>query len=829
MVSNSAQLHDFIVRPLNSHQTGLAVCNSEGIISSVDSIFCSLLHQPADALIGKSISLFLKYVPLAAERAFSACKVINDTAAGEEKEPELSISVRWLNGAGSSLQLLTLRLSEKQESKSGLEQRVFAQLLSLLPDLLITVNRSGILTKYFNTANETFAVDPSHIVGFNVFSLLSSEEKASIIRAIDLCLHDKMQTTAEYTMPVTDSILHYEARFVAFGADEVLCVIRDITTSYQVSESRKSMLRILELLVAITGQLLRAPFELTQRMLTDAIGRIGRELKSPAILLYQFDDDNFSLSRSVEWLSVGIQSNPDKHSHLPVSLFDEWMPSLAGGVGLSLSLSPAMSSTHPARLLAECYNLSALEVIPLSDGKQCRGFIVFLYKQSPPGNDYKRAHLIRLFADLIGSFLIRQSQQEDLDTHHRRLASQNEELSKLNHLYQAQNESIGLAHEQMRKAKELAEASDRLKSNFLNLVTHEIRTPLNGILGFAQLMSMSDITEYEKTEYLQILNGSTDRLINTVNNLLQVSLVMSGNTTPHHIAFDLNEFFRILQQYTLSSLEHKSIAVYITVPEESRRLSITTDQKLLRQAFDQMISNAVKYTTEGFIEVGYSADEEYLRMWVKDTGMGIGENAHQTVFGAFNQENSTASRNFEGLGLGLSVAKGLIEVLGGQIELASKKNTGSTFTAIFPIDALKPSVNPTNSCLPDSFPVVVVGDADGDSYASLRLFLMNSGIETVMASNAGGFFRLCKKHQPNVMGMVHTGISGMPFNEIADTFHRLYPDRLFFAIDNNESDRLRTESREIHISGYLTKPIARFYVKSVIERSTTRLKSLTPG
>lgn len=106
---------------------------------------------------------------------------------------------------------------------------------------------------------------------------------------------------------------------------------------------------------------------------------------------------------------------------------------------------------------------------------------------------------------------------------------------------------------------------------------------------------------------------------------------------------------------------------------------------------------------------------------------------------------------------------------------------------------------------------------------------MNSGIETVITSTSGEFFRLYKKYRLNVMGLVHTHISGMPFNKVVDTFKNLYSDNLFFAVDDDESDRLLTESYEYQISGFHIKPIASFYIKSSIERSIARGKNKGSG
>lgn len=798
--------------------SGWALCNSEGMITHADTGLCRLLGQDSASILNRPIGDFLRAGKHSPENEFMSYILSCFDEAGKKTEKQVHITISDMASADGATQLYSIRTHEQGSPLSHHKTFILKQLLMVMPDLLFTVDRAGVVTDFLETANDSFAIPCSEIIGYNIFNLLSASDHARIDEAIYQCLDKKRQTTAEYTMQIGDDILHFEARFVAFTSTEVLCVIRDITATYQANENRATINRILELLVGITGRFMAAPYNLTKSVLNNAIALVSHEMKTNGSILFQFDPDNFTLSRTIEWLQPGRAATNNPQEKIPVSVFDEWMPVLAAGESLTVSNIPSLPLAHPARIITESYGTETITIVPVYDGRHCLGFWAFLFDHPLSEDSHPNQHLMRLFAGLAGSFLSRQKQQEDLDINRHRLALQNKELTKLNELYQSQNESIKTAHHHMRVAKEMAEASDRLKSNFLNMVTHEIRTPLNGILGFAQLMSMPFITEEEKTEYLQILNSSTDRLLNTVNNLLQVSLIISGNTTPNYTRIDLNDFFRTLQQYTLSQLQHKSIAIHLTIPDDQNRLTIRTDDKLLRKSFEQLINNSVKYTKEGFIELGYHYDGLELKMWVKDTGIGIAEKAFNKVFDVFQQETDDLNRSHEGLGLGLSVTKGLVEVLGGQIELSSRKMAGSTFTLIFPSAAMKPDAAIKENLLPMKAPAVIIADPDTESYTTLLLFLRNSGIETIVVSSANEVIEHCKASEHQILALVHTTLPGMAFNDLSAEITLLQQKIYLYSVDDTEDQRIETAKGNTELCGHLVKPLSWIYINSILKK-----------
>lgn len=233
-------------------------------------------------------------------------------------------------------------------------------------------------------------------------------------------------------------------------------------------------------------------------------------------------------------------------------------------------------------------------------------------------------------------------------------------------------------------AKEKAEASDRLKSSFINNISHEIRTPLNGILGFGQILTDGNLSEEEKDTYLQMLNESSARLINTVTNFMDISLLTSGNQKIYKKKTTINTLaLNVISKFN-DQCKNKNISLTLQTPATEEEINIITDGDLLSKILYQLIDNAVKFTLEGTITVGYATTDNNLKFFVKDTGIGISDEKKDQIFETFIQEDIATTRKYEGSGLGLSIVKGFLALLEGKIWLESEKGKGSVFSFSIP-------------------------------------------------------------------------------------------------------------------------------------------------
>ncbi|MGE4568491.1 MAG: ATP-binding protein [Bacteroidales bacterium] len=232
--------------------------------------------------------------------------------------------------------------------------------------------------------------------------------------------------------------------------------------------------------------------------------------------------------------------------------------------------------------------------------------------------------------------------------------------------------------EELMRAKNRAEESDRLKSAFLANMSHEIRTPLNGIVGFANLLNDNELTPEERNTYSQLLNENSQRLLQLVNDILDISFIESGTL-----------FFRIqpcnlhtlLQEQcqTFSLLIEKDVVCKLSLPEQI--YTIETDAHRVNQVLYNLLDNARKFTSSGTITLGYGpVSQNRMEFWVEDTGIGIGESHLRKLFDRFYKVDDLT----RGTGLGLSLCKLLVERLGGAITATSTPGEGTRFSFWLP-------------------------------------------------------------------------------------------------------------------------------------------------
>jgi PAS domain S-box-containing protein len=227
-------------------------------------------------------------------------------------------------------------------------------------------------------------------------------------------------------------------------------------------------------------------------------------------------------------------------------------------------------------------------------------------------------------------------------------------------------------------ARNKAEENDRLKTAFLCNVSHEIRTPMNGIYGFSQLLDRKDISAEKRRLYSDSISNCCEQLLNTVNNILDISKIETGQMETDIEVFDVNTLIRDI--FTLNNIgaSEKKISL-VTSIECSGCCLIQSDKYKIQQVLNNLINNALKFTKTGYIKFGYKIIKSRIQFFVEDSGIGIAEEYHDIIFERFRQVEAGLSRNYGGVGLGLSICRDLLQLLGGEIWVTSTPSVGSTF------------------------------------------------------------------------------------------------------------------------------------------------------
>ncbi|MFA9370516.1 MAG: ABC transporter substrate binding protein [Labilibaculum antarcticum] len=243
-------------------------------------------------------------------------------------------------------------------------------------------------------------------------------------------------------------------------------------------------------------------------------------------------------------------------------------------------------------------------------------------------------------------------------------------------------------HESLMIAKEAAEESSRLKSAFLANMSHEIRTPMNAILGFTDLLAGTNIEIEKRNRFISIIQRNTKHLLRLISDILDISKIetnqlkiVKNKCVLDDLFINLNEIYEAI----LELHDNKKLIFTTTLPDDRSITEFNTDTMRLLQVFNNLIENSIKFTALGTIEIGYDIKGDFLRFFVKDTGIGIAEDKQKIIFDRFRQADlNVDTRKYGGTGLGLAISKSLVELLGGEIWFTSKPNEGTTFYFTIP-------------------------------------------------------------------------------------------------------------------------------------------------
>lgn len=299
-------------------------------------------------------------------------------------------------------------------------------------------------------------------------------------------------------------------------------------------------------------------------------------------------------------------------------------------------------------------------------------------------------------------------------------------------------------HEDLIKATREAEASSRLKSSFLANISHEIRTPLNSVVGFSNLLLANDITNEVREEYIEHINHNSEKLLQIIGDIIDLSRLESSQIEITYEEASVNGIVSeiIEEARNMIRRNEKSIILNVRNQLEVTDDLVFTDRVWLKRVLNHLMDNAVKFTLEGYIELAYARQDQNLVFSVRDTGIGINRENLDRIFEEFRQEIDGHHRPFEGLGVGLTLAKEVIERMGGKIYVESEKGVGSEFSFSIPYRPAggAPKIR-TRTAVPAGAPVplnwsarkCLLVDDNKDVLVYLNRVLVDTGIKILTA------------------------------------------------------------------------------------------------
>ena len=412
-----------------------------------------------------------------------------------------------------------------------------------------------------------------------------------------------------------------------------------------------------------------------------------------------------------------------------------------------------------------------------------------------------------------------------------------------------QNERLTLLNADLLVSKEKAEGSDRLKSAFLANMSHEIRTPMNGILGFAELLKMPDLTGEQQEEYIQIIKKSGDRMLNIINDIVDISKIESGQMKILLTETKINEQTEFITTFFRPEAEKKGIRITCKNGLSDNQAIIRSDREKVYAILTNLIKNAIKYTDTGIIELGYhlrsassyakselttTDPSDRLEFYVKDTGIGVPKDRLQAIFDRFVQADISDSRAFQGAGLGLSISKAYVQMLGGEIWVESEEGQGSVFYFSLPYYPLKERAWPVDS---DKFSMdvkaakklkILIVEDDEISQMLISIAFIKYSKEILKADNGIDAVEICRNN-PDLdlvfMDIKLPGIDGYETTRQIRCFNTTVYiiAQTAYGLINERETALRAGCNE-----FVAKPLNINFLKELIHTQFENLKVKLP-
>ncbi|WP_281239210.1 ATP-binding protein [Flavobacterium praedii] len=377
---------------------------------------------------------------------------------------------------------------------------------------------------------------------------------------------------------------------------------------------------------------------------------------------------------------------------------------------------------------------------------------------------------------------------------------------------------------QLKKAKEKAEESDKLKSTFLANLSHEIRTPMNAILGFSDLLMDEKLTDESKRKYLQIINSSGKSLVSIIEDLIEMSKIDAKQIAPKVIGLNIDKCLKeLFNTLRVTIPEEKEIQFYLLKSNCKLYNTILTDEIKLKQVIVNLLTNAIKFTDKGHIAFGYtiSPDYKFLEFRVEDTGIGISEKDLEVIFNRFRKVDNDYSISMSGLGLGLSISKAYVEMLGGEISVESIYGKGSVFKFTIPLLYDESKSNEYN----DDFQIVpndsegkniLVAEDDNINYLLLKTILEKKNHRIIRAKNGQEAIDLYQSNTDIDLIFMDIKMPVLDGYEAFEIIKAKDPECIVIAQTAHSSSEVKESIMNAGFSGYITKPLDKDKIYEII-------------
>lgn len=375
------------------------------------------------------------------------------------------------------------------------------------------------------------------------------------------------------------------------------------------------------------------------------------------------------------------------------------------------------------------------------------------------------------------------------------------------------------------EAKQKAEESDRLKSAFLANVSHEIRTPMNGIMGFTEMLRDEDISADEMEEFIQNIEKGGNRMLATLNDLMDISKIETGQVGISITPVNINEKLKEYHDFFKRQVWNKGLELILGDSLPQDRAMIFTDSGKLNSILSNLIKNSIKYTPEGHITFGCRPEGDGLMFYVEDTGIGISSDKQEVIFNRFVQADMRDTKAYQGSGLGLAIAKSYVEMLGGEIKVSSVVGEGTAFYFFLPFQAADSNEGAeesektlTSQAESTKHLTILIVEDDGSSEMYLTKLLQNRSERLLYARDGQQALNKIREHPETDLILMDLKMPQMDGLQLTRKIREFNNEVKIIAQTAYAMQDDREKALDAGCDEYITKPIKKERLIELLEK-----------
>lgn len=675
----------------------------------------------------------------------------------------------------------------------------YRHLFSAGPEAIVMLDKNNCIEDANPGFVELFQYPKSQLIGKEIDALIAPGKLHDEAVLLSQSNWNGVQVSVETKRQRRDGTLcdvivmgvpfyHTDGQLRVFG------IYRDISERVEAEKQQQQRIAFIEYIGGLSSALINTDISNIDLLIAQALQMVGQSHFAERAYLAMLNEDGRRLEFSYEWAEDERYSHRNTLAYIAVDEIAEYLKCLESGSIFNISRSDVgkIKGTDNLEMFFDLQNVESLLHIPLFLEHKFLGFIGFDTYSRPIRWEPQIVNSLRLSGQILVNALSRKRAEQDLNM-----------------------------------ALIQAKSSDNLKSAFLAGISHEIRTPMNHILGFIDLLAEDDISDDEKREFVGIMKKSGMDLLHLIDNVIELALIDSGQIKLRKDPCDLGRFMESLAEDAASlkkSLKRDNVKIKLKVDRSSGNQIILTDEYRLWQVMSNLISNAIKYTLEGVVEIGFSFTAvNTILFYVNDTGIGIPQEEQQVVFERFRRLDNGIFRSYTGAGLGLCISQGLASLFNSKITLNSQPDQGSSFGFSIPFVAYEapqpvlPTLMQDSGMYDWSGKTVLMVEDDPVNMRFLTVLLLKTKVDLLYAADGKEAVELVQSTPVDIV-LMDMNLPVMDGYEATRQIKALRPGIPVIAQTAHALSEDRKHCLEAGCNEYLSKPIDKHKLYTIIER-----------